>query len=295
MAKKQKKSSKKRKSSQGYTHLWWYLLAIPLWLGFLILEGRPQLQYIRDSVAYIVATKAVISVILIFLTFCRKKKKQPKGAQVLMTAYAGMPWLSLLIASDRLWLALLLLLMLVSIGYQVYLNLKHHKNSMLLMGVTMLLSVLPLMEMVGNYVFAEATVAFPFWPVSVSVMVLTTAAVTWLVAKGYWHLKDDRTSEKVCVCIIAAFFAFIMSEFCLWHANYIFDTSEPATYELTIGEKKLETHSKSGTDYILMVSRNGQTLEMEVSQSEYYRYEVGDQLPIALYEGFFHQPYYIAE
>lgn len=293
MAKKSGKYSNKKRSEPGI-NLWWWLLAIPAWLGFMILEGRPQLQYIRDSLAYTVAVKTVISGVLIFLTFFRKKK-QPKGAKILMIAYAVMPWLSMVILSDRLWLAILLLLMVVSIGYQIYLNLKHHKNSMLLMGTTTMLSVLPVMEMTESYVFSGSSWEFPFWPVSVAVMVLTTAAVTYLVVKGYWYLKDDRTSEKVCVCIIAAFFSFMLSEFCLWHINYILDTSEPVSYELTIVEKDLQTHSKGGTDYILVVSHKGQKMEMEVSQSEYYHYEVGDKLPVTFYEGFFGQPYYIAE
>ena len=60
-------------------------------------------------------------------------------------------------------------------------------------------------------------------------------------------------------------------------------------------QKDLQTHSKGGTDYILVVSHNGQKMEMEVSQSEYYHYEVGDKLPVTFYEGFFKKAYYIAE
>lgn len=284
-----------KKKQQPDKQLLWWSLAIPLWLGFMILEGRPQLQHIRDSVAYTVITKAVISGIVLYLTYFRKKKQQPQGARILLTAYALIPWLSVLIVAARVRLAIFLALMFASIGYQVYLNLKHHKNTMLLLGVTVMLSVLPVMELAEAYVFSESAWEMPFWPVSVAVMAVITVAAAYLVAKGYWYLKDDRTSEKVCLCIAAAFFAFLLTEFSLWHVNYIFDTSEPVTYELTIGEKDLQTHSKGGTDYILVVSLNGQKLQMEVSQSEYYHYELGDKLPVTCYEGFLGQPYYITE
>ena len=290
-----KKRSRKKCSRLNNELLRWILL-ISLWLGVVFVTNLPQLQDLRDSVVYIVVTKAVITGVLLYLTYFRKSKKQPKGACVLLTGYALTPWLALVIPSDRVVLALHLAWMFASIGYQVYLNLKHRENTMLLLCTTAILSVLLVMSFSQAYVFPDtAAWDLPFWPVSVAVMALATAAAVYLVVKGYWYLKDDRTSEKVCLCILVAFVAFMITEFSLWHVNYIFDTSEPVTYELTVEEKDIYTHTKGGTDYILIGTLNGQRLEMDVSQSEYYHYELGDKLPVSYYEGFLGQPYYITE
>ena len=36
-------------------------------------------------------------------------------------------------------------------------------------------------------------------------------------------------------------------------------------------------------------------IELNVSQSVYFRYEIGQTLPVDLYQGFFNDPYYIKE
>ena len=259
----------------------------------MILEFRPQLQPVRDTVAYQVIWKLAFSGILIYLTYFRKKK-QTKGVKILMSAVACIPWLAVLAQNYKAVLSAVLVLQFFAIGYLVYSQLFHKKNSNLLLYTTMFL-ILFTMTGMGDYTFVNNSNGFQFWKVSLAVSVMAAVAITVLVVKGYWKLKDDRVSEKVCLCILVTFFAFMISESALCHINYICDRTVPSVYELTVEDKELETHSKGETDYILKVRHKGRELEMEVSQSDYYQYEIGDELPVTFYEGFFEKEFYIVE
>jgi hypothetical protein len=72
------------------------------------------------------------------------------------------------------------------------------------------------------------------------------------------------------------------------------DVSEPEHFEAYILDKEIDSSGKS-TEYEMTVEIGGQQIQLDVSQSVYFRYEIGQNLPVDLYQGFFNDPYYINE
>ena len=77
--------------------------------------------------------------------------------------------------------------------------------------------------------------------------------------------------------------------------NYMLDQSEPTVYEMVIEEKDIDRGYKSRTDYYIFFDHGGKELKMEVSSETYAAHEVGDTLPVMLYDGAFDKPYFIIE
>lgn len=291
MGKKEGKYQGKKKSSHNHWLMW--LLAVPLWIGFLFLEGSPKLQSLRDSVWYIIGWKLLISGVILFFTFFGKTK-QTVAAKIILSACACVPWLVLLGCSDRLFLVVLTMLAYLLLGYALYFNIKKRKSNSLIFFMTAFFT-LAMLEKLGTYTYIDESNEMQYWYWYLAVGIVAGVVFGVLAFKEIIYLKDRRVSEKVCVGLLAAFVGFVFPWVTVENANYMFDASEPVIYELTVGEKDLETHSKSGTDYYLIVGLDGKKIELEVSQSEYYQYEIGDKIPISLYEGFFGKPYYIYE
>ena len=113
-----KKSRKKTSGNKGVSWKWW-LLALAGWLLLMILEGRPQLQPIRDSLAYRLMTKLILSGVILYFTFCWREK-QTLPAKVILCISALLPFQTLLIQSDRFLLITILLIPLVGTAYLLY-------------------------------------------------------------------------------------------------------------------------------------------------------------------------------
>ena len=292
MGKNKKKGKYAGKRKRDNSWLWWLLL-IPAWVLFLFLEESPALQPMRDSGAYRFFWKALISGWILYIAFF-SKKKQPLAVKLVLTAAACTYCLTTLGLSERFLLLTELLIVYISIGVLLYLNIKKRKSSTPLLLVAAFFSVV-ILEAFGRYTYIDPSAEMRSWPVYLACGIVAAAVIGYLTFHGILRLEDDRTFEKVALCLVAAFIGFLLPWQTRHHVNYIFDHSEPSVYELTVGEKDLQTSSKSGTDYYLIVGRNGQELKMEVSQSEYYQFEVGDKLPVALYEGTLGDAYYIVE
>ena len=73
------------------------------------------------------------------------------------------------------------------------------------------------------------------------------------------------------------------------------DKSEPTVYEMVIEEKDIDRGYKSRTDYYVVLNHRGEELKMEVSNETFGAHEVGDKLPVMLYDGAFDKPYFIIE
>lgn len=291
MGKKKGKYQGKKKDLDRSWLLW--LLAIPLWIGFLFLEGSPKFQSLRDTLWYILVWKLLISGVILFFTYFAKQK-QTLTAKIILSACACVPWMTMLGCSERFLLIIVTLLAYVLLGYLLYFNVKKRKGNNLVMYIFAYFALIMLEEL-GTYTYIDQSKEMQYWYWYLTVGIAVGVSFGALAFKEILYLKDGRVSEKVCVGLLAAFMGFVLPWVTVENANYMLDTSEPTVYELTIGEKNLETHPKSGADYCLIVGLDGKEIQLEVSQSEYYQYEVGDKIPISLYEGFLGKPYYIYE
>ena len=285
-----KKSRKKTSGNKGVSWKWW-LLALAGWLLLMILEGRPQLQPIRDSLAYRLMTKLILSGVILYFTFCWREK-QTLPAKVILCISALLPFQTLLIQSDRFLLITILLIPLVGTAYLLYQHITTKRHSQVLFYVTMTLYLFGIMSS-RDYTFVNNADGFHFWRVSLLAAVLLGAGGIYLVANGILTLKDNRISEKVCLCLLTFFMGFVLTWATAMNLNYALDTSEPKVYSLEIIEKDISS-SRSGTDYYLYVELHGEKRRLTVSQSDYHSCDIGDDHYVYLYSGAFNDPYYIA-
>lgn len=255
------------------------LLPIPVVILFSALKGS-------------VLGRILLSCALLYFSYFWKKDN-PLLAKAILIIAACMPWFTALGMTQRQLLRAETLLMYVSIGALLYWNIKCRCSSWPVMAVAGFL-LLSLLEISGRYTYVEDAMEMLHWPEYVACAVAVTVIVGILVFNGVIHLDDDRTSEKVGLCIMAALMGFVLPLVTVNNLNYMLDKSEPTVCELVIDEKNVET-SRRSTDYCLILNHNGQELKIEVSGSTYYQYETGDKLPVSLYEGAFRKPYYIVE
>jgi len=76
--------------------------------------------------------------------------------------------------------------------------------------------------------------------------------------------------------------------------NYAFDRNLPIEYDTVIQEKDIKSTSRAGTRYTFFLNLDNTLIKLNVSQSEYHAYEVGDSFPLKLYQGAFDDPFYIS-
>ena len=281
MGKKKGKDAGKRKTDSSW--LWW-LLAIPAYIVLMLLMEHPSLQPVW---------KLIFSGTALYFSYFWKKDN-PIAAKVILIITACIPWLITLGVPQRYLTLIETLLVFASIAALLYWNIKAHCSHAPVLAVA-LYTMMSTLKSFQRYTYVDITAELQYWPVYLTCGVATAVGMGYLLSRGYYHLKDDRTSEKVAACIIAAFLGFMLPWVTVNNLNYMLDTSEPTVYELTIGEKNVDNSSKGPSSYYLIVGRNGQQLEMEVTPSEYRRYEVGDKLPVSLYEGALGDAYYIVE
>ncbi len=256
-----------------------WLLLLPIVILLAVLKGS-------------LLGRILLSAALLYFSYFWKKDN-PVLAKVILIVTACMPWFTALGMTQRQLLLAETLLMYISIGALLYWNIKYQCSSWPVMAVAGFF-LLSLLEISGRYTYVEDGMDMQHWPVYVVCAIAVTVIIGILVFNGVIHLDDDRTSEKVGLCIMAALMGFVLPLVTVNNLNYMLDKSEPTVCELVIDEKNVET-SRHRTDYYLILNNNGQKLKMEVSSSAYYQYETGDKLPVSFYEGAFEKPYYIVE
>lgn len=267
----------------------WWVLGIVAYMAFLVLENRPELQPMRDSMLYKLLWKAAYSSVILYFAWFSKLRPERPG-QLIMTLMAFAYWQILFVPSQRLLLLHITLLVFAGIGYLLWLKIQTGKNNAPLSWTTVFMG-LALMQV--DYTYQDGNTG-RHWEISLLMAVLAGAAAWYLIFNGILRLKDDRMSEKVCWCVVAAGAAFALSFFTANNLNYMLDYSLPEQYSMTIAQKDIQS-SRSGTDYEFLLTYKGEEIKMDVSQSIYYQYEVGDSFPVELYQGFFGDAYYIAE
>lgn len=286
-----KKIQHRRSRRNSIVFPWhWLLLAFGTMLVLLFLGYRPELQSMRDSLAYQVVMKMIPTGVLLYFAWVAKSRP-PRPGQIIMTLMAVIFWQSLIIPSRRMLLLSNMLLVFVGIGYLLYLWFRKDQINKPLLGATVVLGLM-LMRFNMDYTFWDGKEHY--WLISLVLALLVGAAGCYLMIKGLIVLKDDRISEKICWCFLVTFVAFVLFWTTANNLNYLLDFSQPQQCFMTIAEKDIDS-SRSGTYYEFALVYEGKEIELDVSQSEYYQYEIGDNFPVDLYQGFFGDAYYIAK
>lgn len=265
-------------------------------ISVLLFMGLPAFRAIRTGAVFQMIFKILwklsLSSVAIFFTWIYKDRPS-SFARWLSTLNILLLWIPYLV-SHKLVIIVIILITTITCVYFVTIYLSKQKFDILLasefgyFAMALLLSI-------SDYSFIDKSTenriilgAIPF-----GVAALVATAV--LIIKGKIVLFDDRLSERVALPFVVALF---VSAFCCGvfaNLNYALDTSEAKRKTSVITEKDIEYHTKSGDDYILSVGVDGKIIEVNVSEGEWYEYEVGDSYVLIYYEGAFGVAFYISE
>lgn len=135
---------------------------------------------------------------------------------------------------------------------------------------------------------------FPYWLPALIAAALCSGLIAVLMGKDLLHLEDERTSECVCLVILAAAAAFVIVQYSAVGLNYALDTSAPETYTVQITDKDTSSTRGSTTYYLTADSPDGE-LEFTVPGHTYRTVEEGDSVSLLLYDGAFGDPYYLLQ
>lgn len=266
------------------------LLAAALSIYFFLLY--PGMQDIRNTLAFEVLFRLAISgVILYFAWIWKKKSSFP--AKCTLTAIACVVWFPLLIPNFKVFLLAATVLEFAGVAVLLWeqINLKKHTEPLLYVTAFLLLVA------AGNatsYTFVENPNGMHFGLVTALLTLLAGIFAGYLVFSGTLKLKDDRKSERIAFVFAGLLVGFFLVWPTILNLNYLLDQQIPEVYEMPVEEKDINTAGKN-TSYYLYVSFRGEQLKLDVSQSQYYHYEKGEVVPVTLYEGAFHDPFYIVE
>ena len=286
-----KKKQHRRNTRSYFIFPWyWLLLIFGAVLVLMFLMYRPELQSMRDSLSYQIVVKMIPTGVLLFFAWVAKSRP-PKAGQILMTLMAVVFWLSLIIPSRRILLLSVMILVFVGIGYLLYLWFRSGKIHKPLLAATAFFCLM-FMQFNMDYTFLDGKEHY--WQISLVLALVVGAVGCYLMMKGMIVLEDDRISEKICWCFVATFAAFVLFWATVTNLNYLLDFSQPQQCFMTIADKDIDS-SRSGTYYEFILVYEGKEIELDVSQSEYFQYEIGDSFSVDLYQGFFGDAYYIAE
>lgn len=114
----------------------------------------------------------------------------------------------------------------------------------------------------------------------------------------YVILRKDRTDKKEYFgAMFGCFFAVVACAvmipfFCVQTINYTFDSSIGTDMVYTITDKDIDYNRKASDDYCLIVTKDGEELEIEVSGFIYYKLDINDQITLYQHDGFLGLPYY---
>lgn len=280
----------KHKKKKGSSVKILVLLLLPVCLFFLMVH--PGFRDFRNSVAFDILFRLGISGVILYFAWIWKKKSS-KPAKWTLTAAAVTVWFPLLIPSYRVFLWTATVLEFLGIGILLWEQIRLGKHSEPLLYVAAFL-LLILMSNAGGYTFVENPNGLHFWEISLTFTLLSGIFAGYLVFTGKLKLKDDRKSERIAFAAAG----FLVGFFLIWptmlNLNYLLDNRPPEIYEMPVQEKDINTSGKN-TTYHIYVSFQGEALDLEVSQSQYDGYAVGDQVPVALYQGAFGDPFYVVE
>lgn len=280
----------KHKNQKGIFNKILFLLILPGCLFFLMVY--PGFRDFWNSLAFDILFRLGISGVILYFTWLWKTKPS-SPAKWTLTAAAVIVWFPLVLPSYRAFLWAATILEFVGTGVLLWEQIRLRKHTQPLLYVTAFL-LLILIANAGSYTFVENPNGLHFGEVSLVFTLLSGALAAYLIFTGTLKLKDDRMSERIAFAVMG----FLVGFFLIWptmlNLNYLLDSRPPQVYEMPVQEKYVNTSGKN-TTYHIYVSFQGEILDLEVSQSQYEGFAVGDRVPVALYEGAFGDPFYIVE
>lgn len=155
--------------------------------------------------------------------------------------------------------------------------------------VLWILSLFTIIFRALNYSFIDGSL-LPFWKLPLALGGLVSAWITirwiWKKAKMPIRILSFLLLFVVLTCIFSVFAS---------HLNYTLDSEEPIRRVARIEE--IDSSYSSGhapTRYYFTLTVDGETVYLDVSWSDYMKYEVGEVYKFEQYNGAFDKPFYIS-
>ncbi len=286
-----KKHKKKKQKPKATGLLQPVVICISVVVGSILLfifSNHPSLQKVRDSFIVTVIFKLAITATVIFFTF-RNKKELPKTGKILSLLVSALPWITVITLSDKIYLIYITALFFVMFGYLIMKYLKELKVYKLLDLEATFLALYMIMD-ARAYSFIENPRGLHFWLAPLIIGIIAGIISFFLVRMD---LLDYTTANLVLMPIVVCFVFFTIMWTTALNMNYALDISEPVEHTAIIVDKDVDTAGKS-VDYSFILELNGKTIELDVSSSNYYSYEIGDEFIIEYRRGAFNEPFYIS-
>ena len=142
---------------------------------------------------------------------------------------------------------------------------------------------------VTSYTFVEKTKFLHLWEIPLVLSLLLTGITVYFLVKGGIELQKDSVSERVCLPFLVLFMSFALLTFTAANLNCALDRSDPTPYTVTVKDKR-RTAGKVNRCF-LIVTVEGQELELDVPASDYRETDIGDPVTVEVYEGAFGKAY----
>ncbi len=107
----------------------------------------------------------------------------------------------------------------------------------------------------------------------------------------FW--KGKKISERIGIMVLWAILCSVSLFALFTNLNYILDFSEPQCYSAVIEGKDVDYNRKSPNSYGFKVTADGKSFYLDVSRSEYRKYDVGDTYRFKKYNGTFGKPFFV--
>lgn len=295
-SKKMKKQSKRSKSKQisqimFRNEIVKLLIAIAVWLGTLFLIASPKTLEFRKTIFFTIGIKVLVSAVILYFAFLHKSAKGlPIWGKICMILGAVLLFTAFLPVKVSIVMSVLILV-LQSVLFAFTLTTICNPAGP---GVVMMLTMLKLLSVDSEgWSFVNNPGGFHFWAVALVGMAIVGFAFYEMLRRGFIKLKDNRTSGRVSIVLMAGVIAFIGTWCSVSNLNYALDTSAPQTYQTEIVGKRISS-GKNTTYYLKAQAPEGE-LDFDVSENLYYLVETGDGGKLLKYQGAFSDPYYVLQ
>ena len=266
------------------------IIIVSIFFSLIYINLSPQLQNLRESVFYQIAFRVVITIILLYYGFFQTKIRNNFSLIVILFAVL-FTWATFFDFPYKLILLILMIygyLVLFSSIIIYFISGYSNKLTIIISILSLIISILPALDVTS----VDGSTSHFWFP---SLMVGSIL----LIVAGYFSLyKPDLFKEKqnrFAIPLLSLMAGFSLVFLTLNSLNFILDASVSEKVEAVIIDMDVNTGYRQVTSYELKLSMNDEEIELDVSQSQYYRLSLGDTIEISIYDGYFSIPYYVYE
>ena len=285
----------KKKKSQPLSAIITPLLYVPLCLPalfvFLYLANSPTLQPMRDSIFFSLLLDFVFSAVIIYFNWFRSAKI-PIGGKRFSAVMILLFWLPYFIYSTQFLMIINTVFLLSFIVYILHIYLQRQKYYSVLNYEALYLGFCLFLNL-ENYSYVHHPTSLHFWEFALIIAIVSSIVTVILLSNRIESRKVPYPNR-----LFLPFLVFCTAFALMWcvacNMNYAFDRNLPIEYDTVIQEKDIKSTSRAGTRYTFFLNLDNTLIKLNVSQSEYHAYEVGDSFPLKLYQGAFDDPFYIS-